>query len=82
VPHAVRTVKHNSIGRPGAGRALEGRIRASILPALKVKAEQVAQADPRIRSLSCLVEFAVRFYLDCYAESKGQLNQDGLPVIR
>lgn len=73
----VRQLK--SVGRPGAGRAQEGRIRATILPHLKVEAAAIAQTDSRIASLSRLIEFAVAFYLQAYTASHGDLTPQGFP---
>lgn len=75
--HPVRQLK--PVGRPGAGRAQTGRIRATILPDLKVEAAAVADADSRIASLSRLIEFAVAFYLQAYTASHGDLDAHGFP---
>ncbi len=68
------------VGRPGGNRSKGGLIRASILPELKREADRVAHADGRIVSTSRLVEFAVRFYMEQYVASGGNLDQNGLPV--
>lgn len=70
------------LGRPGLGRAAGGRIRASIRPDLKQEAETIATTDNRIRSLSHLIESAVALYVLMYRENGGQLDRDGIPLIR
>lgn len=75
-------MKKKEPGQPGEGRTAQGRIRAVVRPALKIEADAIAQADGRIRSLSHLVESAMVFYVLHYKASNGNLDRDGLPVIR
>jgi hypothetical protein len=70
------------IGRPGEGRALHGRIRATVLPKVKAECEEIVAQDGRLGSLSRLVELAMTVYAERYREAKGVLDHRGFPVIR
>lgn len=68
----------NPVGRPGKNRVKEGKIRAQVIPALKVEAEGIAQGDSRLRSLSQLVEAAMAYYLRDFKAAHGHLDAQGL----
>ncbi|MEO7666172.1 MAG: hypothetical protein ABIU97_03970 [Dehalococcoidia bacterium] len=70
------------VGRPGEDRASKGRIRATILPEIKGRCEQIVESDSRLPSFSRMVELALSYYADCYDKADGVLDKRGFPVIR
>lgn len=84
----AREGTQKKVGRPGANRAKEGRVRAAVRPDIKTEAEEIVEKDGRVRSLSHMIESALAYYIRAYTDSAkashngiAQIDEQSFPIL-